>query len=263
MEGTRSNGTGSLQRVGLPPPRRSWGPNQSPRADEARMRTNSRRGAHALTMVVLTAAVSLSGRVEAQQTGLFPLAPIRRQRVPCDREDPTYKIYKQQYFGYHPTCWRHVPAGLGMPESRGSGLREIQARIPARPRHRGNRGRGRPVRGSADPTAGTSGPRRCPPFPTDRVDPFGEMEQPQRACAERESAASRQPRAPNTCGTAGERSVRRRPQSGIDHTAVAEPLAGTECPGGAGRGCSGTVGAGRTARRRLRVPLRTERRRGR
>ena len=36
------------------------------------MRTNARRGSHALTMVVLTAAVSLSGRVEAQQTGSFP-----------------------------------------------------------------------------------------------------------------------------------------------------------------------------------------------
>src|SRR5262245_41811807 len=75
---------------------------QSRRADEARMRSNSRRVAHALTMVVLTAAVSLSGRAEAQQTGMFPLAPIRRQRVPCNQEDPTYKIYKQQYFGYHP-----------------------------------------------------------------------------------------------------------------------------------------------------------------
>jgi hypothetical protein len=81
------------------------------------MRKNARRGSHALTMVVLTAAVSLSGRVEAQQTGLFPLAPVRRQRVPCDREDPTYKIYKQQYFGYHPTNWRTFPRGWGCPSS--------------------------------------------------------------------------------------------------------------------------------------------------
>ncbi len=81
------------------------------------MRTNARRGSQALTMVVLTAAVSLTGRVEAQQTGLFPLAPIRRQRVPCDREDPTYKIYKQQYFGYHPTNWRTFPPGWGCPSS--------------------------------------------------------------------------------------------------------------------------------------------------
>ena len=81
------------------------------------MRTNSRRGAHALTLVVLTAAVSLSERVQAQQTGLFPLSPIRRQRVPCDQEDPTYKIYKHQYFGYHPQCWRTFPAGWGCPSA--------------------------------------------------------------------------------------------------------------------------------------------------
>ena len=89
------------------------------------MRINARRGSHALTLVVLTAAVSLSGRVEAQQTGLFPLAPIRRQRVPCDREDPTYKIYKQQYFGYHPTYWRTFPPGWGCPSTEAPEPREV------------------------------------------------------------------------------------------------------------------------------------------
>ncbi len=92
------------------------------------MRRNSWRGSHALTLVVLTAAVSLSGRVEAQQTGIFPLAPIRRQRVPCDREDPTYKVYKQQYFGYHPTCWRTFPAGWGCPSSEATEQTEVLRR---------------------------------------------------------------------------------------------------------------------------------------
>lgn len=95
------------------------------------MRTNSRMGAHALTLVVLTGAVSLSGRVEAQQTGLFPLAPIRRQRVPCDQEDPTYKIYKHQYFGYHPTCWRTFPAGWGCPSAEAPNLAESLRQTPA------------------------------------------------------------------------------------------------------------------------------------
>jgi hypothetical protein len=81
------------------------------------MRTHSRRRAQALAIVVLTAAVGYCGHVEAQQTGLFPRAPIRRQRVPCDQEDPTYKIYKQQYFGYHPTCWRTFPPGWGCPSA--------------------------------------------------------------------------------------------------------------------------------------------------
>jgi hypothetical protein len=66
-------------------------------------------------MTVLALVVSLSERVQAQQSGLFPLAPIRRERPPCANEDPIYKIYKQQYFGYHPTCWSPFPAGWGCP----------------------------------------------------------------------------------------------------------------------------------------------------
>jgi hypothetical protein len=56
---------------------------------------------------------------EAQQSGLFPLAPIRRQRIPCPMEDPVYGLYRQEYFGYHPTCWRKFPAGWGCPSAEG------------------------------------------------------------------------------------------------------------------------------------------------
>jgi hypothetical protein len=79
------------------------------------MRTNSRRRGRGLVLAALTMVVSLPGLARAQQTGLFPLAPIKRQRVPCDQEDPIYKTYKHQYFGYHPTCWRTFPAGWGCP----------------------------------------------------------------------------------------------------------------------------------------------------
>ena len=79
------------------------------------MRTDLRRGRPALVLAVLTMAVSLSERAQAQQGGLFPLAPIRRERPPCSNEDPVYKYYKQQYFGYHPTCWTPFPAGWGCP----------------------------------------------------------------------------------------------------------------------------------------------------
>ena len=79
------------------------------------MRTNSRSGGWALVLAVLTLVVSLSEQVRAQQSGLFPLAPIRRERPPCQNEDPVYKYYKQQYFGYHPTYWRRFPAGWGVP----------------------------------------------------------------------------------------------------------------------------------------------------
>jgi hypothetical protein len=63
----------------------------------------------------LTLVVSLPELARAQQSGLFPNAPIRRQRVPCDQEDPIYKVYKHQYYGYHPTCWRPFPKGWGCP----------------------------------------------------------------------------------------------------------------------------------------------------
>jgi hypothetical protein len=56
-----------------------------------------------------------SASAEAQQTGLFPLSPIKRSRVPCTQEDPVYRIYKDQYFGYHPTLWRPFPSGWGAP----------------------------------------------------------------------------------------------------------------------------------------------------
>ena len=83
------------------------------------MRTNLRRRGRGLVLAALSIVVSLPGLARAQQTGLFPLAPIKRQRVPCDQEDPIYKTYKHQYFGYHPTCWRTFPAGWGCPSPNG------------------------------------------------------------------------------------------------------------------------------------------------
>jgi hypothetical protein len=79
------------------------------------MRTNSRSRGCGLVLAVLTLVVSLPEPARAQQTGLFPNMNIRRQRVPCDQEDPIYKVYKHQYYGYHPTCWRPFPSGWGCP----------------------------------------------------------------------------------------------------------------------------------------------------
>ena len=33
--------------------------------------------------------------------------------MPCELEPPVYKVYRQQYFGYFPTCWRKFPPGWG------------------------------------------------------------------------------------------------------------------------------------------------------
>lgn len=46
---------------------------------------------------------------------LFPRAPIRRERPPCDHESPVFKMYRHEFYGYHPTCWRPFPQGWGCP----------------------------------------------------------------------------------------------------------------------------------------------------
>ena len=79
------------------------------------MRTKSKVRRCGLVLAVLTLIVSMPELARAQQSGLFPLAPIKRQRVPCDQEDPVYKVYKEKYFGYHPPCWRPFPTGWGCP----------------------------------------------------------------------------------------------------------------------------------------------------
>ena len=79
------------------------------------MRNRSGRRAGWAAAGALAVVAGAPGLAEAQQTGLFPLAPIRRERVPCPAEDPVYKLYRQQYFGYHPTQWRRFPSGWGVP----------------------------------------------------------------------------------------------------------------------------------------------------
>jgi hypothetical protein len=112
---TRSNEAEALEEMGLPPPEDFGGVSNQPRRDEARMRTNSRRGGAGLGLAVLTLVVSLPDSAQAQQSGLFPLAPIRRQRIPCEMQDPIYQKIKEQYYGFHPTCWRRFPDGWGCP----------------------------------------------------------------------------------------------------------------------------------------------------
>ena len=45
----------------------------------------------------------------------FPLSNIKCKRTPCEMEDPTYRMYRHEFYGYHPTCWRKFPANWGCP----------------------------------------------------------------------------------------------------------------------------------------------------
>lgn len=79
------------------------------------MRTKSRSRGAGLVLTALAVVIFAPEWASAQQTGLFPLAPIRRQRTPVGQEDPVYKEYRHKFYGYHPTCWHRFPDGWGCP----------------------------------------------------------------------------------------------------------------------------------------------------
>ena len=135
------------------------------------MRTKSRRGLLGPLVLAALAGMILSESAQAQQTGLFPLAPIKRKRVPCNQEDPVYRIYKDQYFGYHPTLWRPFPSGWGAPSpeapDRAASFKAIPLDEP--PAYmRGDEEGGEPGDEPQDdrPPAQPNGDRRNPALPT-------------------------------------------------------------------------------------------------
>ena len=77
-----------------------------------------------------TALPGTMGVAQAQQSGLFPLHPIKRERVPCPLEDPIYKQYRTQYYGYYPTQWRPFPQGCNMASPEGPHTREALQKQP-------------------------------------------------------------------------------------------------------------------------------------
>ncbi len=76
------------------------------------MQTRTRRRWFIATAVAMAWVLGASGRGQAQ---LFPNLPIQRPKVPCDQEAPYYKVFRQHYHGYFPTCWRAFPKGWGCP----------------------------------------------------------------------------------------------------------------------------------------------------
>src|SRR5262249_19237576 len=102
---------------------------------ETRMETKIRRRWRSPAVWAVVGLLGLPALAEAQVSGLFPNGVIRRQRVPCEMEDPVYKHYRHEFFGYHPTCWRQFPAGWGCPSPYGPAqIREESYRLyPRRP----------------------------------------------------------------------------------------------------------------------------------
>jgi len=94
------------------------------------MLTMPSRRLHWPAAVALALVVGLPAIADAQ---LFPNLAIRRKRTPCCNEEPGFKMYRQQYYGYHPTCWRRFPDGWGCPSpelpNTAQAMQDIQAEI--------------------------------------------------------------------------------------------------------------------------------------
>jgi hypothetical protein len=150
------------------------------------MRTRSRRRLGWLAAWALAVVVGGPELAHAQQGGLFPLAPIRRQRPPCALEDPVYKLYRHEYYGYHPTCWRRFPTGWGCPNPEAPNAaaefkklpRDVPSAEPgpddeAMPGNEAMPG-GAP---GARPGANAPNPNALPPLPSGERSPF-ELDRP-------------------------------------------------------------------------------------
>ncbi len=121
----------------------------------------------------------------AQTTELFPFRSIRRERVPFSMEDPVYKLYRNEYHGYHPTCWRKFPTGWGCPSPEGPDSAKAFKDLPrdkpdaAEPVDDGgaDNGAAMPGAGADRPARGGGGRGALPPLPAGDRSPF-DLEQP-------------------------------------------------------------------------------------
>ena len=49
----------------------------------------------------------------AQPNALFPEIYVKRKRPCPETENPQYRMIREQFYGYYPTCWRRFPEGWG------------------------------------------------------------------------------------------------------------------------------------------------------
>jgi hypothetical protein len=158
------------------------------------MLTKSKRGRPGMALGVLTVLLSFTGFAQAQQSGLFPLHPIKRHRVPCPSEDPIYKLYRNQYYGYFPTQWRKFPEGWNLPNPEGPNTAQVLKASPieeTKPSTAAGEGE------ETEPPAERGGQRPLPqPPPETERSPF-EMDRPEGAGAAAPGAgAAGRPSAP-------------------------------------------------------------------
>lgn len=124
----------------------------------------------------LLAMLVVLGLPALAQAQLIPNLTVKRQRPPCSVEDPLYRVYRQQFFGYYPTQWRRFPPGWNLmspeaasPAELAAARAAIQKQIATIPRYDDNGKLIEPENGAAPgaPEEGDVNPDV--PVPTPRV----------------------------------------------------------------------------------------------
>lgn len=148
------------------------------------MRAILPKGSRTTALLLLTIVLGAPALASAQ---LFPNLPIRRERPDCSHENPQYKMIRQEYWGYYPTCWRKFPPGWGCPSPEAPNWEKSKQDIPfvLEPSEGGadggrNRDRGGDAGTETPPDGGTprgaepgTKPRTpFPPLPEERTSPF-------------------------------------------------------------------------------------------
>lgn len=139
------------------------------------MHTRAGRWERSQAAWVVAGILAMPAIAEAQ---LFPNLPTRkRERVDCAHENPAFRAYRHEYYGYYPTCWRRFPPGWGCPSPEAPNWPEELIRAPL------DESLATPGAGQAPASAGAldrdgqrprdlPGGAEIPPLPRDERSPF-------------------------------------------------------------------------------------------
>lgn len=80
--------------------------------------------------MIVCFVLGASSLAQAQHTGLFPNWQVRRQKQACVQEPPEFRLYRQVYHGYYPTCWRRFPQGWGCQSPEAPNVNAAYEKLP-------------------------------------------------------------------------------------------------------------------------------------
>lgn len=69
-----------------------------------------------MTLAVLACLAIMGAFPTISWAQLLPNLPLQKhKKTPCANESSAIQMYRREYFGYQPTCWRKFPTGWGCP----------------------------------------------------------------------------------------------------------------------------------------------------